>query len=274
MSVLDAYPWIAQRFQSVKEVSAGRYCSAECPLKCHRSAGLRFWLGNDGRLMFGCWAGCPKLEILRVVGASYRDCFPKGMEALRAHQEIVQRYPYRDENTQLLYETVRFEPGTRGRDKDFRQRRPAPEGGWIWNLEGVRRVLYRLPELLAAPKGEVVFVVAGEKDADALHSIGLLATTNVCGERTEWLESYSQTLAGRDVIVVEDRDTAGRRHACEVRGSLMDYARSLTRLVFPAKDATAFLMGLRANDVTTPAELREYVWGVVEEAAKWQPVEV
>ena len=47
-------------------------------------------------------------------------------------------------------------------------------------MKGVRRVLYRLPELLARPD-EPVYVVEGEKDADRLASMGLLATTNSGG---------------------------------------------------------------------------------------------
>src|SRR5208283_4574900 len=54
---------------------------------------------------------------------------------------IVAEYDYTDEGGELLYQTVRFDP------KDFKQRRPDGKGDWIWNLKGVRLVLYRLPEL-------------------------------------------------------------------------------------------------------------------------------
>ena len=172
----------------------------------------------------------------------------------------------------MLYQAVRYEPGWNGRDKDFRQRRPKPGGGWLYNLDGVRRVLYRLPELLDADRNLPVFVVAGEKDADTLFALNLVATTNVCGERAEWLDGYSAALAGRNVVVIEDRDSAGRRHAHEVCGSLMCRARSVRRLALPgAKDATAFVIALRRNGVDTPAELREILLDNVNEAARWEP---
>jgi hypothetical protein len=60
----------------------------------------------------------------------------------RPKPRIVCTYEYTDEFGALLYEVVRFEP------KDFRQRRPDGLGGWIWNLDDTRRVLYRLPELI------------------------------------------------------------------------------------------------------------------------------
>ena len=37
--------------------------------------------------------------------------------------------------------------------------------GWVWKLGDTRRVLYRLPELLAANASLPVFVTEGEKDA-------------------------------------------------------------------------------------------------------------
>ena len=55
-------------------------------------------------------------------------------------------YPYTDEGGKLLYQVIRLEP------KDFRQRRPDGNGGWIWSLGGIRRVLYRLPQLRACDR--------------------------------------------------------------------------------------------------------------------------
>ena len=85
-------------------------------------------------------------------------------------------YEYHDETGVLLYASVRFEP------KAFRQGKPDGQGGLTWNMAGVRRVPYRLPELVrAAQAGELVWIVEGEKDADRLAALGLVATTNVGG---------------------------------------------------------------------------------------------
>ena len=77
-------------------------------------------------------------------------------EALAAHdakkkdrRELVATYPYTDEHGVLLYEVLRFEP------KDFRQRRPDGNGGWISSLGDVRRVPYHLPELVAFPDATI-----------------------------------------------------------------------------------------------------------------------
>lgn len=279
MKVLDAFPWIPERFSFICCEQNGAYAVCDCPLRAHKNARLRLAVGSEGRLLLKCMRGCSTLEMLRAVGLSWKDCFPDGKMPDRPKQDIVARYHYRDEDGELLYSTLRLEPGRNGRDKEFRQRRPCPERRWVWNLDGVRRVLYRLPELTALPLGEPVVVVGGEKDADTLHELGVCATTNVCGERAEWLESYSAVLSGRDVVVVQDNDGAGRRHCDEVCGSLMRHARSLRRGVLvraggACQDATAFTNAMRAVGVTAPRDLREYFWGAVDQFTKWEAAPV
>ena len=68
-------------------------------------------------------------------------------------------YDYRDERGELLFQVVRTEP------KSFRQRRPDGSGGWVWSLGDVRRVPYRLSEILKY-EDATIFLCEGEKDAD------------------------------------------------------------------------------------------------------------
>ncbi|MFL5337462.1 MAG: hypothetical protein ACJ8H8_30885 [Geminicoccaceae bacterium] len=70
---------------------------------------------------------------------------PKANGEAQPEPRIVETYDYRDEVGGLLFQVVRYEP------KAFRQRRPNGLGQWVWNLDGIERVPYRLPELLAAP---------------------------------------------------------------------------------------------------------------------------
>jgi DNA primase len=127
----------------------------------------------------------------------------------------------------LLFEVVRF------RDpKDFRQRRPTGDGRYAWNLEGIEPVLYRLPELLAAGKDEVVWVCEGEKDADRLAASGLVATCNPMGAG-KWRDHYAATLEGRRAIVLPDNDDTGRDHARAVAASLCGRAASVKVVDLP-----------------------------------------
>jgi AAA domain len=147
----------------------------------------------------------------------------------QAERHIVARYPYRDEQGRLLYEVVRYEP------KTFRQRRPDGYGqrGWLWNLNGTRRVLYRLPELIDAVKaGRTIFLPEGEKDVDALVKRGLDATTNSGGAK-KFPADQARYLTGADVVILEDHDADGRQHTEDLYGKLSPVVKSFKRLAFP-----------------------------------------
>jgi hypothetical protein len=133
---------------------------------------------------------------------------------------IAGEYSYRDENGNLLFQVVRFAP------KGFRQRRR--EGGaWVWNLKGVRRVLYNLPAVIAAVKrGVTIHIVEGEKDADALRQIGLIATTNPNGAG-KWRSEYNEVLRDADVVLIGDNDDAGRDHVNDVGHALVGIAKRI-----------------------------------------------
>jgi hypothetical protein len=142
------------------------------------------------------------------------------------HQQgrtIVAAYDYRDESGTLLYQVVRYTP------KDFAQRRPDGKGGWLYNLNGARRVLYRLPQLLRA---DTVYLVEGEKDADRLWSLGLPATT--CpGGAGKWRDEYTQSLAGKQIAILPDNDEPGEQHALHVARSLLPVARAVKIVRLP-----------------------------------------
>jgi len=134
-------------------------------------------------------------------------------------------YDYVDENGKLLFQVLRFRTmGAGGKpDKTFRQRRPDPRkpAKWIWNLKGVRRVLFRLLQVLAAVReGKTIHVVEGEKDVLALEAVGATATCNP-GGAGKWRPEYTEMLRGaKAVVIVADKDEPGRRHALAVAQGL------------------------------------------------------
>ena len=159
---------------------------ARCPAHDDQKPSLNFRDGDQG-LILKCHAGCTRRQILAAVErknphlASSRD-----RTSPSAPSNLVATYPYRDGNGTLLYEVVRYEP------KGFRQRQPDDQGGWIWHIQGVRRVLYRLPELQTLARGYVL-ILEGEKDVDRLRDLGWPATTNPEGAG-KWKEDYTQQL--------------------------------------------------------------------------------
>lgn len=133
------------------------------------------------------------------------------------NEQIVATYDYKDESGQLLYQVVRYKP------KDFRQRRSDGKDGWIWNLDGVNPVLYRLPELIKTPTQDFVIICEGEKDCDRLCEYGFTATTCPMGAG-KWSGEFNKYFAGHLVAILPDNDDAGKRHAEQVANSLYGIA--------------------------------------------------
>ncbi len=123
--------------------------------------------------------------------------------------ETVYRYP--DENDVTLYEVVRNFP------KRFVQRVSLGSGLYDYKLNCARRVPFRLPELRAAIEaGRTIFVVEGEKDVDALHGVGLCATTNAQGAGWKWTPGFVESFKGaKRVVFIVDSDAPGRKAAAD-----------------------------------------------------------
>jgi hypothetical protein len=181
----------------------------------------------------------------------------------RQHTRQTAVYPYRDEQGRVLYEVVRYEP------KDFRQRVPLEGGGYQWRLDGVRRVPYRLPELLAADPLWEVFIVEGEKDADLLASVGCTTTTNV-GGAGQWRPEYAQWLKDRSVVIVPDNDEPGKRHAEQVARTLVGIASRISILELPGLEPKGDVSDFMQGD--PDARMTELVKHMLD-APDWKPTE-
>lgn len=217
-----------------KVTGTGRQRKAQCPHHSDRNPSLSVADG-ESRVLVNCFV-CDTDDVLADLGLSRRDLFnePQGRGDEwtpwrdRCPCPPVARWPYTDEDGTLLYQHVR------GEHKEFAFRRPdlLSRSGWRWNLDGVQRVLYGLPEVLKAPSNAVIFLAEGESDADALTAAGEIATTTDAGAltgqgRKRWLPEWSEALRDRDVLVTADRDQPGRVHARHVAASLDGVARSV-----------------------------------------------
>ncbi len=209
---------------------------ARCPAHEDHKQSLSVGSGEDGRLLLTCFAGCDTESVCGAMGIGLTDLFAKPNGNGNGQRKIVATYDYVSEGGELLYQVVRFSP------KDFRQRRPDGAGGWEWKLAGQRRVLYRLPEVLAASAaGELVYVTEGEKDADALADLGITATCNA-GGAGKWRSEYTAALAGARVVIVADKDEPGRKHAFAVAAALVGGAADISVVEAAAgKDASDHL---------------------------------
>jgi len=172
--------------------------------------------------------------------------------------QIVACYDYTDEAGKLLFQVCRLFP------KSFRQRRPDGVGGWAWKLGDVRRVLYRLPQIIGA---ETVWIFEGERDVETAERFGIIGTTNA-GGAGKWLPSYSDALTGKAVIICGDNDEPGRKHVEAVARSLTGKAASVRVATVPApsKDFTEHVETFNDTEQAAVA-----VRALAESAAPWTP---
>lgn len=187
-------------------------------------------------------------------------------------RRVVEHYDYLDEAGNLLYQVLRYDP------KDFRQRRPDGNGGWIWNLDGVRRVLYRMDDIKEKlAHDQTVFVVEGEKDVNNMWAQGLPATCNAGGVGG-WIDAFNGLFTDADVVVIPDNDPpakngrrAGQDHAQAIAKALTDSNARRVRLLdlgkvwaqCPVKGDISnwFEAGFKAEDL----------WPIVEQLPDWAP---
>ena len=251
---------------------SGSNWSCKCPAHEDQKASLSITQNFSGKLLVHCHAGCDPIDVishLRVQGLWPESAktapvaipppkakidLPPTQPVQTGRARIVATYDYTDEDGELLYQAVRYDP------KDFRQRAPNPDGSWSWSIKGVKRVLYRLPEVLAAvAEGKPIYICEGEKDVEAARSLGLVATCNAMGADNgtgnKWFPEFATALKGADVVVIPDQDEAGIRHAEWVISTLRGTAKSV-RVANPrsGKDLAEWVsLGATVAEIETSA---------------------
>jgi hypothetical protein len=102
---------------------------------------------------------------------------------------------------------------------------------WITGKPAGGKVPYRLPELIAAAPDATIYIVEGEKCADAVARLGFVSTTNSegadAGKGKKWTSDLNRWFKGRNVVIVGDNDGPGRRHVQHVAKNLHDVAETV-----------------------------------------------
>jgi hypothetical protein len=136
----------------------------------------------------------------------------------RARGEMTHEHFYTDVNGERLYAVRRYE------DTSARFYKPTMNGKWKAGLNGVKRVPYRLPELV---KADVVIITEGEKKADEVSALGLRDATGkplavTCtGSAGSWRVDYVDYLQNKRVLVFPDTDEPGQRYAQAISASFV-----------------------------------------------------
>ena len=234
---------------------------APCPAHDDRNPSLSIAQGDNGCVLLKCHAGCETHAIVSALDLKECDLFEpterarttprlkpvkevrsftSANEAARAyavtHGQWDALWTYRNAAGTPIGLVLRWDKKDEGKDI-----RPVWRIGdrWQLSLPAERRTLYAL-DRLANDRTARVFVVEGEKCADQLAVLGLLATTSPSGSssaaKTDW-----SPLAGREVVILPDADDSGRKYAEKVLGLLL-------ALDPPARAVIAPMPGLTAGE--------------------------
>ena len=176
---------------------------------------------NGEKILVKCQAGCTFKEIVTAVGMKQSQFFiPKEKTPTK---KIVATYRYEDKDGGHVMDVVRFKP------KGFRPKRPDGK----WTLDGVTRVPYLLPQMLAAIKeGKDILILEGEKDCENAEKFGLVATT-FAGGAGKWRKEYSEWFQDAKVICLPDHDDAGRKGMHHIASEISMVAESVRLLELP-----------------------------------------
>jgi Family of unknown function (DUF5906) len=184
---------------------------------------------------------------------------------------FVEAYRYTDETGQLLFEVVRQK-----NPKTFPQRRPDGNGGWIWKVEGVRHVLYRLPEFKKElGTGNWICITEGEKDSNNLVALGVNATTSPGGAaetgKCKWLSEFNELFRDERVLLFPDNDPAGRKHMDDIAAQLNGIAREI-RIIDIAKHwPECPPKGDISDWLTAGGGTRDKLAEIRDSVSPWQP---
>ncbi len=259
---------ILQRLQNVRKTRNGY--QALCPSHTDIKQSLSVKESN-GRILLKCFAGCDTQEIVSAMNIELKDLFSEQKKVMANNnfqsKKIVSVYQYTDENGNLLYENVRYEP------KDFQQRKPSGNG-YDYSLNGVRRVPYRLPELIKAVADDTdVFLCEGEKDADNLRKIGLTTSSF-----KNWKPEFNSFIKGANIILLLDHDKSGVKQASAACKILFGKMASLKMLdlfadeLLPEKhgrDVSDWIETQKAQDLNDE-EIAERLCIFADNQAAWQ----
>lgn len=150
---------------------------------------------------------------------------PEWKPTARAERPEDPQFVYRDENSRPYLRVTKVHKPT-GKKEYYQHSWNGRE--WVKGAQQ-RRIPYHLPAVIEA---ETVYIVEGEKDADNLMDLGLVATSAPEGAG-KWRDEMNHWFAGKEIIILADNDKPGRDHAVQVEGALRGIAASVRTVHFP-----------------------------------------
>jgi hypothetical protein len=230
---------IASILGNAKKVGGGYLAS--CPVPDHgqgkgdKHPSLSITESVDGNYLFKCHGGCDQHTVFSTIKdmgilpqlpdrpeylSSIKPIPTSSQATTPTVMTLEHEWHYVDEDGISLFLKQRYKTNDI-KGKTYKTLRVMPDGSRVGKLGDCRIIPYRLPELRQAiADGRVIYITEGEKAADSLCSLGVVATTSHAGAGG-WNQDLNQYFAGANVVIVPDNDAAGWGYAHKIVESLL-----------------------------------------------------
>lgn len=229
-----------------KETGPGQW-EARCPAHEGKRRNLSVKENSDGTLLLHCHrrdeSGAPSCAVpavMRALGLTLRDLFPATPGRTKSKDKAKSKpfptpeaaiaalsrrlgppssfWRYQATDAGHTYEVMRvYRFDASDGTKTYRPLHASGDGWYLGDPEGLWP-LYHLPEVQSASK---VVVVEGEKSAELVTQLGLVATTSPHGASSAPTKTDWSPLKGKDVCIVPDNDPPGEGYALAVAAHLV-----------------------------------------------------
>jgi hypothetical protein len=161
---------------------------------------LSAWTKDEGKVMLHCHVGCDYDDILKGLGANWRDCWPGGEPPGEQRREIRDRKGIVHNTHRRIYDR-----------QTGRKTMP-----WVKGTPRDSLPLYGSEKLKDVPSGSHVYLTEGEWACDALRKRGTAAAGTVTGESGLPCDDSLIVLRKFHTVLWPDNDDGGRTHMEEI----------------------------------------------------------
>jgi len=239
-----------------------------CSVHNDKKASLVISKGDNGGIIFHCFADCPTEKILASKGLTFADISPEREQSNVTKekfdfQNVIAAYEYRNNTCKL-----------RDRNKNFLWQHKEPDGTWKPGRGKAPHVLYQ-----AGTDQQTTFICEGEKDADNVSQLGLYAVSSENGAGTggkKWYAEYTEELTGKSCVLLPDNDDVGREFMQYVAAQIAKKAHSVKVLnlldiwqELPEKGDISDIIAHFGAEKT-----KELLSDMVERASEWTPFDI
>lgn len=210
------------RLKGVKKTLDGYI--ALCPAHDDNTPSLSIADGDNGKVMLHCFAGCKYEDIRRALQSepnavpirSVKISNTKKSQAFSTAEQAIKslennmgphacKWEYHNSTGETICYVIRWDL------REGKTFRPISMSNGNWHVGSCAelRPLYKLREIA---ESETIYICEGEKAADAVASLGLVATTSLGGSNAAAKSDWGP-LGGKTCVVLPDNDSSGRTYA-------------------------------------------------------------